>query len=244
MTAKAVIPLRAENPTGRTPYVVIGLIAINVVCWLVELSLGVDAVAMAAGAIPKELVGRVDLVGPALAPLPDGASAVVHHAPALVPWPLTAVTTQFLHRDWLHLVSNMWFLWLFGDNVEDALGHVRFAAFYLLCGVVATAAHVAIDPQSQLPLIGASGAIAGALGGYAVLYPRARVLTLVFLLVFFTWVEVPAWLWLGFWFIQQFFTSSDSGVAWMAHVGGFVAGAGLVLLFAGGRPRRPRRCSA
>jgi membrane associated rhomboid family serine protease len=162
------------------------------------------------------------------------------HVPALVPLPGTVVTSMFLHGGLAHLLGNMWFLWIFGDNVEDAMGPVRFAVFYLLCGLLATATHVAADPHSQIPMVGASGAIAGVLGAYLVLYPRHRIVSLVFLFVFVSMVHLPAWLWLGFWFVMQFFTESGQ-VAWLAHVGGFLAGLALLHLFLIGRPLRRSR---
>jgi membrane associated rhomboid family serine protease len=147
---------------------------------------------------------------------------------------------MFLHGSWMHVIGNMWYLWIFGDNVEDRLGHGRFIVFYLLCGSIAAFGQIAMDPTSTLPTIGASGAIAGVMGAYFVLYPRSRVLTLVTIIFLWEIVEVPAILLLGFWFLMQLFsagaiavtanTSGGGGVAFMAHVAGFVAG--MIAVFA------------
>lgn len=164
--------------------------------------------------------------------------------------PLTAIalpffTSMFLHAGWLHLIGNMLYLWIFGDNIEDRLGHFTFLIFYLLCGLGAGVVHTLLNYQTVVPSIGASGAIAGVLGAYLVSYPHARVLTLVPIFVFVQFIEIPAVIVLGFWFVMQFFygaaslataTSSSGGVAWWAHVGGFVIGMLLVGLF----PRRDR----
>jgi membrane associated rhomboid family serine protease len=135
----------------------------------------------------------------------------------------------------------MWYLWIFGDNDEEAMGHLRYLFFYLLCGVAAALAQILSSPASTMPMVGASGAIAGVLGAYALLYPRARVRCLWVLIIFITTVTIPAWLLLGIWFLSQFFVPMGSGVAWMAHVGGFVTGLILVRLFARKRPRLPPR---
>jgi membrane associated rhomboid family serine protease len=156
-----------------------------------------------------------------------------------VPWPFTIFTSMFMHGGWLHIVGNMWFLWIFGDNVEDAMGPVKFLIFYLVCGVAAAMAQVLSSPGSAIPMVGASGAIAGVLGAYILLYPHARVRCLWVLFILVTFVYVPAWLILGLWFVSQFFIPGQ-GVAWMAHVGGFVAGFALVRLFVARRPP-PRR---
>ncbi len=159
--------------------------------------------------------------------------------------------SMFLHGGWLHLIGNMWFLWVFGDNVEDALGHLRYLFFYLGCGVVAALSQGIIAPTSQVPMIGASGAIAGVLGAYLVWFPWARVKTLLFLVVFFTIVEIPAPIFLGLWFVVQFFSgtlaigsasASGGGVAFFAHIGGFLAGVfAAVILRVSRRLRLPRR---
>ena len=164
-------------------------------------------------------------------------------------WFLPFVLSLFLHGGWLHLIGNMWFLWVFGDNVEDRLGRPRYLLFYLLCGIVASLMHVLFNLESKVPTIGASGAIAGILGAYLLLYPRARVVALVPLFFFFTTVQVPAVLFLGIWFLFQWFGASQSrfvfqdagGVAYWAHVGGFLAGMALLWILA--PPRRPPRAT-
>ena len=156
--------------------------------------------------------------------------------------PVTLVSSMFLHGSWSHVIGNMWYLWIFGDNVEDRLGHGRFIAFYLLCGIVASFGQIVLDPGSTLPMIGASGAIAGVMGGYFVLYPQSRVLTLIPLIIFWEIVELPAIMLLGFWFLMQLFSAGaiavtassgggGGGVAFMAHVAGFVVGMVGVLVF-------------
>ena len=154
--------------------------------------------------------------------------------------PVTLVTSMFLHGSWMHVIGNMWYLWIFGDNVEDRLGHGRFIVFYLLCGIVAAFGQIAMDPTSTLPTIGASGAIAGVMGAYFVLYPHSRVLTLVTLIFFWEIIEVPAIVLLGFWFLLQLVSAGaiavtanaagGGGVAFMAHVAGFVTGIIAVFL--------------
>jgi membrane associated rhomboid family serine protease len=144
---------------------------------------------------------------------------------------------MFLHGGWLHLIGNMWFLWVFGNNVEDSMGRVRYLVFYLLCGIGAAAVQSLLDPSSPIPMVGASGAISGVMGAYVLLYPRVQVHMLVVLVIFITRIRVPAYLMLGYWFLLQLFGgamtagSEDGGVAFWAHVGGFVAGAALIGLF-------------
>lgn len=178
---------------------------------------------------PQLLVERV--------PLPADTPAVLS----------TLVTSMFMHGGWIHLLGNMWFLWIFGDNVEDRLGHVVYFCFYLLGGVMAAACHWLNDPHSQLPVVGASGAVAAVLGAYAVTWPWARIRSLVFLLVFVTIVDLPALLVLGVWFLTQVLEAQkgvdlgmEGGVAWWAHIGGFLAGAVLMPLLAEDRRWRPR----
>jgi len=151
---------------------------------------------------------------------------------------LSIFASMFFHANLLHLLFNMWFLWIFGDNVEDRFGHVGYLLLYVIGGVIASAAQVASDPNSIVPVIGASGAIAVVMGSYLVLYPRARVITII-LTIFFLPLLLPAVLLLGFWFVSQFFTETSSGVAWVAHVGGFVAGAVVTWLIFHGRTRQP-----
>lgn len=234
------IPLKDENPLRfiGVAYVTLALIAACVLTFLWQVSLGPaqDRMFYSLGAIPAVITGERSLP-PEL---------------VVIPAELTLLTSMFLHGGWLHLGGNMLFLWIFGDNVEDAMGHGRFLVFYLLCGVAAALAHVAVDPGSQIPTVGASGAISGVLGGYLVLHPRAQVLTL--LLRFF--ITLPAFVVLGLWFALQgvnawFATGGEGGgVAWWAHIGGFVAGVVLVIPFRrravpllerdGARPLPPR----
>ncbi len=149
----------------------------------------------------------------------------------------TPFTSMFLHGGWFHLIGNMWFLWVFGNNVEDSMGHIRFVVFYLLCGLAAAALQVATSPSSAIPMLGASGAIGGVMGAYIVLYPKVRVHMLIFLGFFVTTIAVPAYLMLGYWFLIQLLGGIPSlareggGVAFWAHVGGFVAGAAIIKLF-------------
>lgn len=158
-------------------------------------------------------------------------------------------TSMFLHGGWMHLLGNMWFLWIFGDNVEDALGHIKYLLFYLLAGVVAAMGHVFLNPDSAIPTVGASGAIAGVMGGYIVKFPHSRILTLVFIFFFVTFVQVPAGIMLAYWFLIQLMSgvgsiattqATSGGVAWFAHVGGFLAGLVLIKVM-GTRERYSRR---
>jgi membrane associated rhomboid family serine protease len=164
-------------------------------------------------------------------PLGEGYVCAIGGAPR---W-LTPVTSMFLHGSWFHLISNMWFLWIFGDNVEAAMGRGRYALFYLVVGLAAAASQALVDPHSLVPMVGASGAISGAMGAYLVLFPSVRVHLLVVLGLFITRIRVPAWAMLGYWFLLQLLGSSvvseGGGVAFAAHLGGFIAGAGLVMLF-------------
>jgi membrane associated rhomboid family serine protease len=225
------IPLRDDNPIRGRPVVTIAIIALCTLVFLWQLSLSPAAGQQAAyllGFVPAVLFGNAQLEGQWI---PAGA---------------TIVTAMFLHGSVLHLLGNMLYLWIFGDNIEDRLGHGRFVLFYLLCGAVAALGQAVAAPQSTVPMIGASGAISGVLGAYLVLYPRARVLVLLPLLFFFYTVRVPALVVLGLWFAGQLLSSlvappgSGGGVAFAAHVGGFVAGVVTVLLFMRKR-RRPRR---
>jgi membrane associated rhomboid family serine protease len=220
-------PLRDHNPRVAFPPVTLLIVAANVVAFLFELSLdarGQQLLVMAGGAIPYEIVNHVDIGPRNLLPLPGSL------------W-----TSMFLHGGWMHLIGNMWFLWLFGDNVEDALGSLRYAVFYLVGGTVGALAQVFAMPESTVPMIGASGAVAAALGGYVMLYPRARIATFVAIPFLWPVFDLPAWVFLGLWFLGQFLLPTGSGVAWMAHVGGFLAGAGLVGLLARRRAAVPAR---
>ena len=212
------IPLRDVIPSRTTPYITVTIIVLNAAAWLFELSLPRDVLP-----VFLQVYGVV---------------------PAMFR-PATILTSMFLHGSWMHVIGNMWYLWIFGDNVEDRVGHGRFIVFYLLCGTVAALGQVAISPQSLLPTIGASGAIAGVMGAYFVLYPQSRVLTLVPLIIFWEVIELPAIFLLGFWFLMQLFsagaiavtsTSDSGGVAFMAHVAGFITGVIGVFIF-----RKPQR---
>ena len=224
------LPLRDENIPGKGPPIVtLAAIAINVLVF-VFLQLPDEAFTYAWAAIPAEIASGTDLVGRVRV---DGGSFVLGESPD--PVRLTLLSSMFMHGGWLHLAGNMLFLWIFGDNVEHAMGHLPFLAFYLGAGVVATLAHVLIQPDSLIPLVGASGAISGVLGAYLVMFPANRVLVVAFYMV----VWVPAVLVIGLWAVLQFvngagqiaMTEQTSGVAYLAHVGGFVAGvaAGLLL---------------
>jgi membrane associated rhomboid family serine protease len=207
-----VIPLRDVIPSRTTPYITVTIIALNALAWLFELSL------------PQETLNAF---------LTVYGVVPAYFAPA------TLVTSMFLHGSWSHVLGNMWYLWIFGDNVEDRVGHGRFIVFYLLCGIVAALGQVAVDPSSTMPTIGASGAIAGMMGAYFVLYPHSRVLTLI-PWIFLQIVELPAIVLLGFWFVMQLFSagtiamttsSRGGGVAFAAHVAGFLVGMAGVLVF-------------
>jgi membrane associated rhomboid family serine protease len=236
------LPVRDDNPTRGTCVATIALIATNVAAWALVQGLGLSDERLAAsvcklGAIPGALLGtvapgtEVDLGG------------YVCALPARPDW-ATVITSMFMHGSWLHILGNMWFLWLFGDNVEDVMGHARFALFYLLCGVAAFAAQALADSHSAMPMVGASGAIGGVLGAYARLYPRARVHVVGVFFVFVRRFVVPAAIVLGMWFAMQvldglFASPAAGGVAFWAHVGGFLAGLAGVGAFADPRRREP-----
>lgn len=217
------IPLRDDNPSSSRPLINYLIIAACVLVFLYTRSLGSGRQAehfiFTYGAIPAEVTGR-------------GGATVAQEYPTLI-------TSMFLHGSWFHLGGNMLFLWIFGDNVEDLMGHLGFLVFYVMAGIAAVLTHILLDPNSSVPLIGASGAIAGVLGAYLVLFPRARILSLVPFGLFSRFVYVPAIFFLPFWFVLQLVSGLGSiragesaGVAWWAHVGGFVAGVVLVRLFA------------
>jgi len=230
-------PYRDENETQRAPYVTLAFIALNVLVWLLVQGAG-SGLSLARsvcnlGLIPGELTGGLPPgtrfpMGDGLVCVTDPGRQVSH-----------LVTSMFLHGSWMHLLGNMWFLWLFGNNVEDAMGRPRFVAFYLLSGLAAAFAQVLTDPASGIPMVGASGAISGVMGGYLVLYPRVRVFCVVPLGFVLTSVALPAWMMLVYWLGLQFVSGltvlgrgEGGGVAFWAHVGGFVAGLALVKLFA------------
>ena len=225
-------PYRDENPSILTPVVTVGLIAANLAVWIVFQGMGnqqqLAASVCELGLIPGDLLHRLP-VGYSF-PVGDGMSCVVEAGRS---WE-TLFTSMFLHGGWLHVLGNCWFLWVFGNNVEDAMGHSRFLLFYLACGLAAAAAQIAIEPSSAVPIIGASGAISGVMGAYVMLYPRVRVHTLVFLVIFFFRATFPAWAVLGLWFLVQVINSRMElvgGVAVWAHIGGFLAGAVLIFAF-------------
>jgi membrane associated rhomboid family serine protease len=206
------IPLRDVIPTRTFPYVTITIIVLNALAWMLELSLDPRALSQflyVYGVVPADF-----------------------HVPTLV-------TSMFLHGSWSHILGNMWYLWIFGDNVEDRCGHGRFVVFYLLCGIAAALGQVVMNESSMLPTIGASGAIAGVMGAYFVLYPQSRVLTLI-PIFWFEVIEVPAIVLLGFWFLMQLVSagsiaastnSTGGGVAFAAHVAGFLVGLGGIFVF-------------
>jgi membrane associated rhomboid family serine protease len=216
------IPLRDDNPTTLAPVITVGLIALCTLAFFWQLSLGThaEAVIQALGFMPAAMFGNQPL------------SPELRQVPAT----LTIVTSMFLHGGWMHLIGNMLYLWIFGNNVEDAMGHARFVVFYLLCGAAAVLAQALPAPNSTIPMIGASGAISGVLGAYLLLYPHARVLVLIPLGAFSRMLYLPAMLVLGFWFLLQLLNTfladpNQPGVAFGAHAGGFVAGMLLIPLF-------------
>ncbi len=217
------IPLHDDNPTLLKPVMTIGVIAACVLVFLWQFSLSPadgGRVVFALGVIPAVLFGE-QVLPPSI---------------AMVPAELSVITSMFLHGGWIHLIGNMLYLWIFGNNIEDAMGHVRFTIFYVLCGIGAALAQALQDPSSIVPMIGASGAIGGVLGGYLLLYPRARVLVLIPLGFFMHLMRIPALAVLGFWFVLQFLQTAMSGgeaggVAYWAHIGGFVTGMVLIVPF-------------
>jgi membrane associated rhomboid family serine protease len=228
-------PYRDENQTQRRSYITLSLIALNVVAWLLVQGAGAEIPLARSvcelGLIPGELTGALRPgtgfpIGEGLVCFTDQGRQVSH-----------LLTSMFLHGSWLHLLGNMWFLWLFGDNVEDSMSRPRFAAFYVLCGLVAALAQVVTSSASAVPMVGASGAISGVMGGYLVLYPRVRVFALVPIGFFLTSVALPAWVMLLYWAVLQLLSGViavgdvKGGVAFWAHVGGFVAGVILVKAF-------------
>lgn len=213
------IPLRDVIPTRTTPFVTVAIIVANALVFVYELSLGPYA---------NDFVAYFGLV------------------PAAFSW-ANVFTSMFVHGGLLHVAGNMLYLWIFGDNVEDQMGHGRFLVFYLACGTIAALVQTMMVPDSVVPMVGASGAIAGTMGAYFVLYPRSRIVSLVFLFIFVQVVEIPAIFFLGFWFLMQFLSGvgsiattaqSAGGVAFWAHVAGFAAGIGGILVF---RKRERRR---
>ena len=227
------IPYRDENLTERTPVITLAIIGLNALAWLFVQGAGASYPLAASvcnlGLIPGELTLRV----------PPGAGFEMGNGLVCVmdqgrQWS-HVLTSMFLHGSWMHIIGNMWFLWIFGNNVEDSMGRGRFVAFYLLAGIGAAALQVLMDPSSPYPMVGASGAISGVMGAYIVLYPRVRVWTFVPIGFFLTSVPLPAWAVLGIWILLQVFSGvlgSSGGVAVWAHVGGFIVGAATIRAFA------------
>lgn len=214
------IPIKDINPTERFAVVTASLITINIVVFIYEMLLGPAGkyFIMTFGLVPRELLSG------------DGVSAN-----AIPAW-ATLFTSMFLHGGIMHVAGNMLYLWIFGNNIEDSMGRFRFIVFYFLCGVVAAYGHALTNPESTTPMIGASGAVSGVLGAYLMLFPRARVLTLVVFGFYIRTIQLPALFVLGFWFVLQFLNAflsrgTGQGVAWFAHIGGFVAGILLIGLF-------------
>jgi membrane associated rhomboid family serine protease len=228
-------PYRDENETQRPAIVTAGIIALNFLVWIFVQGAGA-ALPLASsvcnlGLIPGELtlsvpVGSRFPMGEGILCLTDPGRQVSH-----------IFTSMFLHGSWMHLLGNMWFLWIFGNNIEDSMGRLRFVVFYLLCGLAAAMGQVLAAPDSVIPMVGASGAISGVMGAYLILFPKVRVYALVPLIIIFTSISMPAWVMLGYWFLIQFISGLASvggdvgGVAFWAHVGGFIAGVVLVKLF-------------
>ena len=223
------LPLKDDNPTSSFPFVTIGLILANALVFYHQITLDFtesQRFISQWGAIPYQITH----------------GEVFHDAPS-IPLPLTLFSSMFLHGGFLHLFGNMLYLWIFGNNIEDALGHFRFFLFYLVCGLLAAAVQIFSGPDMTVPMIGASGAIAGILGAYLLLFPRARVLTLLFVIIFVKLIRIPAIIILGFWFIIQLLGAGTAAtnVAFFAHIGGFISGLILVKVFQPGRSRGRRR---
>jgi membrane associated rhomboid family serine protease len=216
------IPLHDDNPTSLKPVVTVALIVLCVLVFVWELSLGqaLERAIYSFGAIPAVLFGTKAL-NPELVAIPAG---------------LTVISSMFLHGGWMHLIGNMLYLWIFGNNIEDSMGHIRYIVFYVVCGIAAGMAHALLDPTSTVPMIGASGAVSGVLGAYLLLFPRAQVYVAIPLGFFIHAAYLPAMFVLGFWFVLQlvssaFAPSGQGGIAFFAHIGGFAAGMVLIPLF-------------
>jgi membrane associated rhomboid family serine protease len=218
------IPLKDRNIRKHFPFVTILLITVNILIFIYQLSLGEE----------------LNIFFNHFSVIPSYVYQALHSEVFKPMVFITLLTSQFLHGGWLHLGGNMLYLWVFGDNVEDKLGHVRFLIFYLLCGATASVLHIYIEPRSDIPTIGASGAISGVLGAYILMFPRSRVLTLIPIFIFIQIAELPAYVILGLWFVLQFIngmlslgyaTAGMGGVAWWAHVGGFITGLILAIPF-------------
>jgi membrane associated rhomboid family serine protease len=228
-------PLRDDNPTLSTSFATYAIIALNVLAWIFIQGMGKDPALSRSvcqlGTIPGELLGTI--APGTRVPIGPHAACVVGSGPS---W-ITPLTSMFMHGSWGHIIGNMWFLAVFGDNVEGSMGRLRFVVFYLLCGLVAVATQVMANTTSAVPMVGASGAIGGVMGAYAVLYPRVRVHLLVFLGFYIDRIVVPAYVMLGYWFLLQLVLGipalggEGGGVAFWAHTGGFLAGIALSFAF-------------
>jgi membrane associated rhomboid family serine protease len=229
------IPIRDDNPHFLTPYATWAIVGLNVLAWVLVEGFGREPALSRSvctlGLVPGELLQTI-AAGTRVQLGPDSWCVVT----AAADW-LTLFSHMFMHGSWMHIIGNMWFLWIFGNNVEDSMGHVRFAFFYVLCGLAAAGLQVLSSPDSAVPMVGASGAIGGVMGAYVMLYPRVRVEMLFWLGFYVTTFAIPAYWMLGYWFLVQLLGGvgslggSGGGVAFWAHVGGFAAGALLVLLF-------------
>lgn len=216
-------PLHDDNPTYITPILTVCFIVICCVVYFWQFNLGPEmgqAAVYSYGMIPAVLFDQAEL------------PATLERLPA----ELTVISSMFMHGGWMHLIGNMLYLWIFGNNVEDSMGHVKFIVFYLICGIVAALSQALLEPGSEIPMIGASGAVSGVLGAYLLLYPHARVLVVLPIFVIIKTFRIPAMYVLGFWFLTQIVSSmmtnaGEPGVAWWAHIGGFIAGMVLIPFF-------------
>ena len=227
------LPIQDENPTYSKPVITVALLSANVMVFIYQMILGPAGEQLfifGTAVIPYELTHFVDRTTFAI------PSTRYAYPAALLPFPLTLFSAMFTHGGFMHLGGNMLYLWIFGNNIEDAMGHGRFFIFYMITGLGATMVHVLSDPNSTIPMVGASGAIAGILGAYFVLYPKAKIKTFVVIIIFIQIIYVPAVFILGFWFLRQIIGIGSDDIAWYAHIGGFLVGMFLVRRF-----KRPRR---
>jgi membrane associated rhomboid family serine protease len=229
-----VLPLRDDDSDRHTvPVVTYALIAVNALVWLIEMSIG-EPFINGYSTVPYEITHGTDLVGTETIRA-GGQSIPIQLYPGPTPIYLTLFSSMFMHASWMHIIGNMLYLWIFGDNIEDRVGHAKFLVFYLICGLAASAAHIVFGADSKIPSLGASGAIAGVLGAYLVLFPKRGVRVLMARQI----VNMPAFMVLGMWILLQVFSQisvvggDGGGVAYMAHIGGFVAGLVLIFLFRG-----------
>jgi membrane associated rhomboid family serine protease len=241
------IPLKDDIPTRRFPVLTVAIIAICCAVYFLferglwDLGVTGNERVLEYGAIPYEVTNPGDECADpgGSVPVCEGQPGVVGTAADQAPWWVTLFSSMFMHGSLLHLAGNMLYLWIFGNNIEDSMGRVRFVVFYLLGGLAALGLQIVTDPDSTIPTVGASGAIAAVLGAYALLYPRARVITLIFIIIIFTVVQLPALLVLGFWFLLQLLPAfsepigdGGGGIAYFAHIGGFLFGLLAIKLFA------------